>query len=418
MNELNNRMKPPPSLSEAVNSLVINLMSALRNSLMYSPSHAQVSKSLELAEEAARRAFVHKEEITFVCIEKEIIFQSSPMNKKGIHFQKFGDVMFSVGLQRITFLPEVTAGEIKRLLLDVAGRNEAGEEAEIKTIRASTHIKIGRLVVGGGYKDPALAHASMVQMLAGLVGDDVDLKSEGKEVAGEALEEVELDFLNVAQEAVSSLRFGDGARPDLKRKSIMDFIHYFLKYSESVFAIAPLKEHDELTFNHSINVCMLTSVQAQFLRVPPENLRDIALAGLLHDVGKLMLPPDLLNKAEPLTPKEKIYFTKHPVIGARLLACTKGVPRMAVTAAYEHHIRFDEEGGYPKSRRCRSPHIVSQMIALADFYDALQTDKPYRPAKSPETVMDMIEERSGSNFNPFLVLNFIKIIKSFSNAVD
>jgi tRNA nucleotidyltransferase/poly(A) polymerase len=139
----------------------------------------------------------------------------------------------------------------------------------------------------------------------------------------------------------------------------------------------------------------------------------LAMGVLLHDVGKCAIEPSLLNKALPLSADEKLLMARHSEFGAQILIQNPKVPPIAVVAAYEHHIHYRGDRGYPRERRVSHPHAVSQMVALADAYDSLRTKKAYRPAHPIASALKLIQNKTGSQFDPFLVANFARVLENF-----
>ena len=122
---------------------------------------------------------------------------------------------------------------------------------------------------------------------------------------------------------------------------VAGFINVFAGYADPLLTLVPLRNMDEYTFTHSLNVCLLNLAQATALGIEGQLLHDIGLSAMLHDVGKLFIPAEILNKPGKLDDKEWALMQQHPVRGAEYLLDNPGVPRMAVINAYEHHLRFD-----------------------------------------------------------------------------
>jgi response regulator RpfG family c-di-GMP phosphodiesterase len=130
---------------------------------------------------------------------------------------------------------------------------------------------------------------------------------------------------------------------------------------------------------------------------------------MLHDIGKLFIPLRILNKRDILTEKEWEIIENHPIEGAKLLFESEGITPLAIEVAYEHHIKYNLSG-YPKPKYHKRINIISQMTSISDFYDALITKRPYRKPLSHEEAIQLIYWKSGTDFNPKLVSNFLTII--------
>ncbi|SHJ41069.1 HDIG domain-containing protein [Desulfatibacillum alkenivorans DSM 16219] len=405
-------------LDQMVSSFVSSITASIRNSLIYDPNHSQVQFSITQAQEKASGIFQSLPEMVFVCIEKEILFAGKPMNKKGLHFVKLAEFMQTVGVQRLVFLPGLNADEIREFVHNATAPPPEGEDEAPINLNSTRCVRVGRLVTEAraGSK-PRVSHKALVNlMVQGTLSQEeiAELEAKGQQTPGEELRELDVNFLEQARDAISQICNGSGLHKAKIRNSVMSFIHYFLKYADDLLPLKTLKDHDPLTFNHSLNVSVLCAAQAQFLDASPEVFRDAALAGLYHDFGKLRIPAKVLNKAEPLSAQEKMMIAQHCLAGARILAKNRDLPRVAAIAAYEHHLHYSGKAGYPRSTRVQTPMAISQMVTLADFYDAALTDKPYRPARSIGFVLDLLQKRSGAQFDPYLVNIFSKVIHAFA----
>ena len=196
-----------------------------------------------------------------------------------------------------------------------------------------------------------------------------------------------LELSSQTQEALSVL---EGKEPEglVRAKEIVHSIVARLIVGKEFFQpIHELKDFDDYTFTHALNVCVLSSALARSVGASEELVNMISLAALCHDLGKKQVPKEILNKKGPLEPGERIFIEKHPAYGAKLLIGTPGVeseyPLLPVVA-YQHHMGADQSG-YPRLSACLKPHkfhFASFLISVADVYDALRTVRPYRPALS------------------------------------
>ena len=189
---------------------------------------------------------------------------------------------------------------------------------------------------------------------------------------------------------------------------VVNFIITFRKEVGILKLISPVKSYSEYTYTHAMNVAVLSMFQAQSLNIRDDLLRDIGIAALLHDVGKLFIAKDTLEKKAALTGKEWEEIKLHPVYGARYLGKMDEITRLAPIVAIEHHMRYDGHG-YPKMHiNGKKQHFCSQIVAISDFFDALRSRRPYRRALEIKEVLTLMKTEAEGLFNPFLFNNFIR----------
>ncbi len=194
-----------------------------------------------------------------------------------------------------------------------------------------------------------------------------------------------LGFLTETQEVLSDLesRKSEGL---VRAREVVCAIVARLSLGRELFEpIREMKNFDDYTFTHALNVCVLSSALARGLRLSDEMVNAIAMAALCHDLGKKEVPKEILNHKGSLEPHEWHLMERHPSIGARLLLDIPGVessyPLLPVVA-HQHHMGADHSG-YPKVQDHlpqHRQHFASLLVAVADVYDALRTVRPYRPA--------------------------------------
>src|SRR6185503_6543701 len=163
----------------------------------------------------------------------------------------------------------------------------------------------------------------------------------------------------------------------------------------------------EYTFVHIINVGILSMSLGEALGFDARMTHDLGVAALLHDVGKMAVPLEVLNKAGRFTEEEYRAMQVHPVEGARILMRTRDVPELAVLVAYEHHVRYDG-AGYPKVPAGWKLNLASRICQIADVYDALRTDRPYRAGMPPEKILKIMKGDAGTYFDPDLLNVFLE----------
>ncbi|HMG54732.1 MAG TPA: HD domain-containing phosphohydrolase [Kofleriaceae bacterium] len=172
-----------------------------------------------------------------------------------------------------------------------------------------------------------------------------------------------------------------------------------------------LEESDLYTRGHSERVAVYTEILARGLTLPDPEIRRMVQAGVMHDVGKIGVRYDMLNKPGKLTPEEVAVFRQHPEKGKRILdpvPCLHGL----IDGCWCHHEWFDG-GGYPRGLSGQNIPIVGRIVAIADAYDAMTSDRAYRRALSHEVAIGEIERCSGSQFDPELGDAFVKLVEAW-----
>jgi len=194
------------------------------------------------------------------------------------------------------------------------------------------------------------------------------------------------------------------------KQVVWSLIDALQRATREILPLAPLKTHDDYTFVHSVNVSQFTLAQARTFGIEGERLHAIGLAAFLHDIGKLRVPLEVLNKPGKLEGDEWRVMMSHAHEGATYLCGVEGTHPLAILVAYEHHMRFDWPPNYPVPHVGRRPTLASQMTALSDAYDAICTTWPYTKARSREFAVNVLTERVRTCHGPALVANFVRMV--------
>ena len=184
-----------------------------------------------------------------------------------------------------------------------------------------------------------------------------------------------------------------------------------------VMPLLQLKEFDQYTTTHSMNVSVLTMALGEFLGMTPAAVRGFGLAGLLHDLGKVRIPKEILSKPGKLTPEERTVVEAHPADGARMMLAGDEPLDLAAVVAYEHH-RYHDGGGYPHVHYPRDCHQASRLVHVCDVYDALRTRRPYRDAWSSTQALEYIHERAGAEFDPAMAAAFLEMMRRWDTRIS
>jgi putative nucleotidyltransferase with HDIG domain len=177
----------------------------------------------------------------------------------------------------------------------------------------------------------------------------------------------------------------------------------------ALLALTALKSYDNYTFTHMVNVSILTMGQARAVGIDGPLLREFGLAGLMHDIGKVRTPPEILNKPAKLTDAEFTIMRRHVVDGAEILRRTPEIPTIAPVVAFEHHLRHDGSG-YPAGVRRQTLNLATSMCSISDVFDAMRSQRKYQKASPTDRIRAVLEGNDGQHFDKHLVRRFVQLI--------
>jgi len=176
----------------------------------------------------------------------------------------------------------------------------------------------------------------------------------------------------------------------------------------ALISLARLKTKDDYTYMHSVAVCALMVSLAKQLDMNEEQVREAGLAGLLHDIGKMMMPLDVLNKPGALTEAEFNVIRSHPVWGYQMLKEGGAVPASALDVCLHHHEKMDGTG-YPQKLKGEQISVLARMGAVCDVYDAITSTRPYKSAWDPAGSIQRMAQWTGQ-FDPQIFKAFVKCV--------
>jgi putative nucleotidyltransferase with HDIG domain len=373
-------------MSDAVRFLTA-LAQAVATMVLYEEGHPARERALDAAYQPLHDLQSQSPRQSFTFLAGEVIHGSEPVRE--LRGWEWSGRLVSAGVQRLEFDEPVTREEVDALLDDILARLSVSaaqhDSPEMRQLRPS-RIRMGTVGVRGEIDAPATPVASLDYSLADEVAAVRWMHDEV-----EARRALPLAEAEAVVRSLSIAMHGD-------RQLILPLLR--------------LRDHDEYTTTHSMNVAVLSMAIAEFLGYAPQDVRAFGIAGLLHDVGKVRIPREILNKPGKLTPEERLIINQHPIDGARLLLDSPERLEMAAVVAYEHHMMHDG-GGYPQPRYCRACHSASRLAHVCDVYDALRTHRPYRGAWTSEAVMQYIESRAGTEFDPDVALAFVRMMRQW-----
>ena len=199
--------------------------------------------------------------------------------------------------------------------------------------------------------------------------------------------------------------------PDLGTafSAVDDLLESLQQDRQAILALTEIVDAADDTFTHMVNVSVLTIDQARTLGIEGQLLRDIGLAALLHDIGKVLTPREILDKPERLTAAEFEIMQRHTIDGAKILRRTPGMPTLAPIVAFEHHLRLDGSG-YPGAVRREQLNLGTMICSIADVYDAMRSQRSYQPAYPADQILAVLRRGRRPQFDPELVQRFFELL--------
>lgn len=251
--------------------------------------------------------------------------------------------------------------------------------------------------------------------------DETDKEEiEPDDQAKEAAKRTYFQSVQVAKDVLTDARLGKAMNIRRVKRAVQGIVDQVLNNEQSIIGMTTLRDFDEYTFTHSVNVCIFSVVVGQRLGLQKVQLYELGLGALFHDIGKMRLDNDIVNKTGSLSDDEWSVIQQHPSEGLLALFTMRGlsdVPYRAMLQAYEHHMKVDLTG-YPKNRRPRTPRLFSRIVAVADGFDAATSKRSYRALPWPpdEVIREMRDNRS-RGYDPLLVKALTNVTGIFPTGV-
>jgi len=213
----------------------------------------------------------------------------------------------------------------------------------------------------------------------------------------------------LARLVLDDVRLGQPIRIERIDPLVDNMVDSLFRHQDALLPMARLKDLDDYNFEHSVGVAALLIAFGRAMKLPRDDIRQLAIGGLLHDIGKGQVPEAILNKPSRLTDDEYARMQSHVNESLRLIDGVPGVGPIARQVVAEHHERIDGSG-YPNRLQGREISLYGQMAAIVDVYDAITSDKVYNRGMPPTQAMKKLLEWSKHHFDPQLVQTFIRAV--------
>jgi putative nucleotidyltransferase with HDIG domain len=353
----------------------------IRAAQLYARDHPLVGRSVDALVEALTPLFQSVPSVTIGIVAHELVVSDTPMPKATASMGELMKRLTDHEIERIVFERGVGRDELLAFTLAVAAlRGKGGPEPQWQF----DHVKVGRITADERRSD-------------GLASDMAAIRRLYSSAVS-------------AAEAVWHAAQTDG-KPDLPAatQAIDNLADAVTHNRTGVVALTAMRTYDNYTFTHMVNVSILTMGQARALGLDGRLLREFGMAALMHDIGKVRTPKEILNKPERLTEAEFVIMRRHTVDGAEILRRTPGMPTLAPVVAFEHHLRIDGSG-YPVGVHRDALNLSTMLCSIADVYDAMRSQRAYQKAHATERILAVLQPEKARLFDPHLVRRFVQLL--------
>ena len=357
------------------------LAAALRGAQLYAPDHPIVKRNAAALVEAIGAALASAPTLTIGIVEEDLVVGDWPIPRAAETMGELMRRLQQAGIERIVIETGVQPDEVTELVQTVAKAERA--HAAAPAAPRLPHIRVGKLQVD--------------QKVDSTVGDVATFKR------------LYNDSVDIAQRLWESASVEGKPDADAANGMVDSLAQAVAQNRTALLALTALKNYDNYTFTHMVNVSILTMGQARGLGIEGTALRQLGLAALMHDIGKVKTPSEILNKPEQLTDSEFEILRRHTVDGAEILKKTPEVPPLAPIVAFEHHLRADGTG-YPRGVSRPQLNVATMLCGISDVYDAMRSQRVYQQAFPTDRILTVLQRNDGKQFDQNLVRRFVQLV--------
>jgi HD-GYP domain-containing protein (c-di-GMP phosphodiesterase class II) len=249
------------------------------------------------------------------------------------------------------------------------------------------------------------------------IQDEFSKGIEVEDIIGDELRHKATSAIRRMAEDIFSGTPRTGAQIDSFTAFIDNIIESVLSNKDTIINLVDLKIFDQYTYQHSVNVCVLSSILGATMGLDRAQLFSLAMASILHDIGKFFIDKDLLNKPGRLTTDEFVVVKDHPELGCDYLRKNCSYASSIHAGILQHHERYNG-AGYPNGHKGEDIHLFARIIAVADVYDAITSLRPYHEPMLPSEAYEYILGNAGQHFDPEVASIFIRKIAPFPEGAD
>jgi len=368
--------------------VLARLSGARRAQRFYPQGHPAVRESVEGL--MAVIVPFHEEgvDVSLTFFENEILLGQTLLTDESVLFDQLVRDMSDSAANSVTFLRGLTVPELERIMpilaADASAVEALGGLAAVVRAANAPHVALATVKV---YERDERAATSDKEAASASYAGAIDLMRD-------------LDRL---------IRTNRVASAERVRGVVRSLVDNVVSNQHALLELSGLKDYDEYTFFHSVNVAILSLALGSMLSSDRRFLNSLGVGALMHDIGKITVSVDVLNKPGSLTSTEWESVRLHPLHGAEVAATMPGLDRSSIVVILEHHMRFDLDG-YPQRRPARRQHLTSRIVAVADAYDAMTSRRSYSDARLQDEAMEVLARNAGTAFDPVLVRLFVQML--------
>jgi len=329
-------------------------------------------------------------DVPLTFFENELLLGEQMLAEESMLFDQLIRDMSTSGMNAVNFMRGLTAEELERAL-PVLAADGAAIEAMGGLQQAVERARLGHIEIGS-VRAVDREHPE-------------EAPGEGGELARESYRSA-LDLMRELERLVQANKVASAERV---RGVVRSLVDNTINNKSALLELSGLKDYDEYTFFHSVNVAILSLALGSLVSSDRRFLNSLGVGALMHDIGKMTLDLQVLNKPATLSTAEWELVRKHPLYGAELAAATPGLDRASIVVILEHHMRYDLDG-YPERRPRRRQHLTSRIVAVADAYDAMTSRRTYSAARLQDESMEVLTKNVGTAFDPVLVRLFVQMM--------
>ena len=345
----------------------------MRGTELYSPTHPLVQRGIDALATAATESLQASPSIVIGFIGDEIVVDGTRLPRGTASLVGFARDLRERDIEKVTLSRGLTREEVRTLIAVFSDRAVDPTPLPDRLVASGVrHVTLGRVVVED-------------------VSDDQAGIAAARRVYATAVE--------TAETLWQAAKAGDQPDPGAARKIIDGLARLVTQDRTSLMALTALKKYDNYTFTHMVNVSALAMAQARALNIDGALLREFGFAALMHDIGKVNTPLEVLNKPDKLTKEEFDIMKQHVVDGAHILRRTPEMPALAPIVAFEHHLKQDLSG-YPENIGSRKLNLCTMIVSIADVFDALRSNRPYRQGLATARIRAIMGEQGNPGVQP------------------